>query len=235
MSQILSNKKIGEAALRLIGSFSINHSAADPAELEESLQWLDLVVGTMAAIDRPYWLTEKTVSKALTVDQSEYDLNNFLGSDKPTDGVFFVSRVTINDGNSADEPIDIIRRNEYEEIANKVTSGKTEKIYIDRRTTPSFFVYPVMGTGATYTLKMVLQSYPPDMTANKGNAKHGIPPEWNMWMIKALVAEIGGGPVRRLPQSERSDLAADADRLYKKLMAYANREKAGTGRTARWD
>lgn len=235
MSQVLSNKRIAEAALRKIGSFSINHSAAEPAELEETLFWLDLIVGTMGAIDRPYWLTEKTVSRALTVDTASYDLENFLGTDKPADGVFFVIAATINDGNGADEPVDIIRRTEYEAIANKNVSGKPDKIYIDRRNVETLKTYPVMGTGASYTLNLILQSYPPDMTKNSGNSKHGIPPEWNMWMIKSTAAEIGDGPVRKLPRTERRDIFAEAEILYGKLQAYANREKAGPGRTSRWD
>lgn len=235
MSQKLSNKRIGEAALRLIGSFSINDSAADPAELEEALFWLDLSVNTMSAIDQCYWLVTNTVSKALTVDQVSYDLETLLGSDKPDDGVFFVVDATINDGNGADEPVTIIRRDEYEAIPDKDVSGKADRIYIDRRNEPTLFTYPTMGTGASYTLNLVLRSYAPDMTKNRGNSKHGIPPEWNEWMIVETASKIGNGPVRRLPRAEKNDLKGESKMLYDKLMVYANREKAGTGRTARWD
>ena len=43
-------------------------------------------------------------------------------------------------------------------------------------------------------------------------------PSWYLWAIKRLAYEIGGGPVRRLPDSERNTLEKDFMMIERELM-----------------
>lgn len=234
--QTLSNTQVGEAALREIGAYSVNDSASDPAELDVALFWLDQIVGFYTAVNDAYWLVTNTFTITLVADQVSYDLENALGSNATTEGVLFVESVYVTDGSGNDTPIDKIRRDQYEAIENKTTSGTPDRVYIDRKTpTETLYVYPVMGSGGTNTLKVVLRNYSEDLTKERVAATHGLPPEWQMWMIIALAARIGSGPVRRLPVNEIKEMERKAKVLYDDLQSYANREHDSGYRTARWD
>lgn len=232
----LSNKQVVESALRKIGEYSFNDPSANDSAIEVGLFWLDLVVGHYTSVNDAYWLISNTFAITLIADQISYNLENALGTDAKEEGVFFVEAAYVNDGNNREVQIDILRRDQYESIENKTASGTPNSIYVDRQTpTETLYTYPVMGSGGSYTIKLVLRQYSEDITKKRIAATHGLPPEWQLWMIKALAAEIGDGPVRKLPVNEIKALKSDADILYKQLLAYSNREHDSGYRTARFD
>lgn len=232
MPQRLSSKQVAEAALRQIGEYSINDSAAAPEALSEALFWLDTVVSSFVAKRACYWLRPATYSFSLTANTRSYDLDTALGTNAPEDGVFILSEAWVRD-NGRDVPVDIITRSDYEGLSNKSASGKPDRIYVDRLADPQVYVYPVPGTGTSYSLRLLTQNYAPDMTKQQGKLSTGIPPEWNEFLILSVAARIGNGPVRRLPVNEVRNLYDLAGRLERDLDAYANRERPLSGVTAR--
>lgn len=237
MSKLWKASGICERSLRKIGAFSINDTAADPEELAEALYWLDLAVAELAGTERCHWLIPTTLSIALSANTASYDLSDALGTANPTDGVLFPIEAWLRDSDGLDTPIDIIRRRDFEDIEDKDKAGVTDRIYIDRlNEDQNIFIYPVVDeTG--YSIRLLCQTYAANMggaglTAN-GNIAHGFSAEWQKWMINQNAADIGSGPVRRLPVSETDRIRAEAGVSLAKLMAFSNREKVSQPRRTR--
>ena len=216
----------------------MNDTAADPVEMERALYWMDMAVAEVVETNRCWWLLPVTIVKALTADTVNYDLSDFLGTSNPSDGILFPVSAFLRDSSSHDEPIDIIRREEYEAVPKKTESGRTTKIFIDRLTDDqNLYVHPQV-TDATYSLGLIVQVYSPSVLAGAkidGNLAHGFSAGWQRFLVNATAAEIGSGPVRRLPLAEVTDIRAQAAVSLANLFGYANREKVSEPRrTAAW-
>lgn len=237
MSKLWKASGVCERALRKIGAFSINDTAADPEELAEALYWLDLAVAELAGTERCHWLIPTTLSIALSADTASYDLSTALGTADPTDGVLFPIEAWLRDSNGEDTPLDIIRRRDYEDIIDKDESGEPDIVYIDRlNDDQNIFVHPVPdATG--YTVRLLCQTYAPNMLSGTpeggGNIAHGFSAEWQRWLILQNAADIGSGPVRRIPPGEINDIRQQAAISRAALMAYSNREKVSQPRRTR--
>ena len=237
MSKLWKASGICERALRKIGAFSVNDTAADPEELAEALYWLDLAVAELAGTEQCQWLIPTTLSIALTANTPSYDLSTALGTANPTDGVLFPIEAWIRDSNGLDTPIDIIRRRDFEDIEDKDRAGVTDRIYIDRlNEDQNIFIYPVVDeTG--YSIRLLCQTYAANLGGTgltaTGNIAHGFSAEWQKWMVLQNAADIGSGPVRRLPISETDRIRAEAGTSLTKLMAHSNREKVSQPRRTR--
>ena len=237
MSKLWKASGICERALRKIGAFSVNDTAADPEELAEALYWLDLAVAELAGTEQCQWLIPTTLSIALSANTASYDLSTALGTANPTDGVLFPIEAWIRDSNGLDTPIDIIRRRDFEDIEDKDKSGIPDRIYIDRlNEDQNIFIYPVVDeTG--YSIRLLCQTYAANLGGTgltaTGNIAHGFSAEWQKWMVLQNSADIGSGPVRRLPISETDRIRAEAGTSLAKLMAFSNREKVSQPRRTR--
>ena len=237
MSKLWKASGICERALRKIGAFSVNDTAADPEELAEALYWLDLAVAELAGTEQCQWLIPTTLSIALSANTASYDLSTALGTANPTDGVLFPIEAWIRDSNGLDTPIDIIRRRDFEDIEDKDKAGVTDRIYIDRlNEDQNIFIYPVVDeTG--YSIRLLCQTYAANLGGTgltaTGNIAHGFSAEWQKWMVLQNAADIGSGPVRRLPISETDRIRAEAGTSLTKLMAHSNREKVSQPRRTR--
>ncbi len=237
MSKLWKASGICERSLRKIGAFSVNDTAADPEELSEALYWLDLAVAELAGTEQCQWLIPTTLSIALTANTPSYDLSTALGTGNPTDGVLFPIEAWIRDSSGNDTPIDIIRRRDFEDIEDKDKSGVTDRIYIDRlNDDQNIYVYPVVDeTG--YSIRLLCQTYAPNLLGGTpsegGNVRHGFSTEWQRFLILQNAADIGSGPVRRLPASEIADIRQQAEMSRSRLMTYSNREKVSQPRRTR--
>ncbi len=235
MPSLLSASEICETALRKIGAFSINDTAADGEELKEAAKWLDLVVGEMTETERCTWLIEDTVTVSLVADQATYNLFDAMGASYPADGVMFITSSWITDGTN-DDDVELIRRTDLEEIVVKGATGKPELIYIDRlsdKNQQSFTVYPV-PVDATHSLKFVFQRHAPDLRSDVGKKAHGFHRGWQKWLVLATAAEIGDGPVRKIPSTEVDRIKRDAQMSFNKLQASQNRENVAPRRVQAW-
>lgn len=232
MSALYTAKQIAERALRKIGAYSINDSAADPAELEESLYWLDMAVGHLVETSRPKWLLPNTITKALTANQQTYTLATLLGSDNPTDGVLYVTGVSLRDSSGNDTPLDMLTKAKWDEITDKDQTGTPEAVYIDRLKTLTLKVVPV-PTVSTFSILLDVQTYAPDLTASNGKVRHGFSNGWQLWQVLALAAQIGDGPVRKLPVAEVDRIINKSNSVLNDLLNYANREMRDRDKTSR--
>lgn len=224
MSQLFSARELCTESLRLIGSVSVNDSAADPEELSIALRWLDLEAAELAGTQTCFWLIPAALSIPLTGGQKAYDLDNTLGADTPDDGIQFPVSATVKTGTNAEHMIDIIHRLEYDAIPDKDRTGLPEKIYLDRLEDLKMYTWPVLGAGVTgATVELTVQTFAPDFRGN-GQKATGFRAAWQKWAINKNAYNVGRGPVRRLPRSETADLKKDAEDSLMKLNAFENRQ-----------
>lgn len=239
MSRLFSARELAERALRKIGAFSINDTAADPEELHETLFWMDMAIAEFVGAERCHWLIPVTVEIPLTTSAS-YDLSAAAGSNYPSNGIIFPTDAYLRDSSGNDVEIDLWGRRRYESIDDKDATGEPAGVYIDRLTDDqNLFVHPVPASAGLYTLRLVCQTYAETVAtqtgaAKSGNVQHGWPVEWQRWLINQTAADTGSGPVRRLPKSDVDDIRRDAELSRNRLTTYSNREKRGVRRTQAW-
>lgn len=231
--RVLKNSEIAERALRKIGAFPITETAARPEQLSEALFWLDMLIGHICGTRDIYWLKPATVSLSLTGGTGTYDLRNTLGTSWPTDGVDFITEAVHDDGNGNRTPLELINRQQAEQIPVPATTGTPEKIWVDRlRAGPTIKTFPILGSGITgHSIKLVLQTYSEDFTKDNGNRASAMRATWNLWCVTNLSALIGDGPVRKLPGGEVDRMKKDAASYWRDIEAGANRENTSAHQT----
>jgi hypothetical protein len=236
---LFSSEGICERALRKVGAFSINDEAPRDEELTESLFWLDMIVAELSATQDCFWLRPATITADLILNQADYILAEFDGM--PPEGVVFIMRAWVRDPYGDDQAIDIWRKTKYEDQQNKATSGTPEAIFVNRLVQePTLFTYPVIGL-AGYSLRLDVQTFNPrtlttqaDSEIPKGTGAHHLGAEWQRFLVYALSAEIGDGPVRKLEKGTIDGWRQVAGASKAALNSYVNREKRRAGRTKRW-
>lgn len=234
MATLLSVRTICERALRKIGTFALRDSEADPEEMAEAMMWLDLVVAHATSTRRIFWLIPATLELELTADQATYDIDEI--TDYPTDGVAFPINAWLRDPAGNDTPVELIRRREYENIVDKTAGGEPRVAHIDRLRDKTVSIYPVVAASG-YTLRIEAQLYSPSYSPDTNpdaEVRHGFGPEWQLWLITALAAEIGDGPVRRLQPAEVDRMRNTAARLLVDLSEANTETVSQPRRTAAW-
>lgn len=256
MARLLSIEEICERALRKIGAFAIRSSGARPEEVTEARFWLDMVVAHEAARQRTWWLVGNDATFNLTANNAgPYALNTVLGSQVP-DGIQFVIEVIIFDAVSGLDIVNLpmMRRQEWETRVlgedNKPDPLETVRLldtsvvpmpsdppgvpqmcYVDRGQTPTISFYPAPDSTRTYGCRLVLQSFASDFTKNGSTDRtYKLRTSMNLWVVTALAAQIGNGPVRKLPGDEVRDMKQEAQTLRDDLEAYENQEQASEPR-----
>lgn len=234
MAQILSVADFCKRALRKIGSFSINDAGAEPEEMEEARFWLDMIVGHQAARKRTWWLTPTTATFALEAGTQEYDLDAMLAPTASARGEQFVIQAFLDDADTGEmiHEISLRSRREWEETDQRQRAGTPECAYIDRHQSPKMLVSPVPNDARSYQVRVIFQSYSPNFPAMQwvNRTDTAIRSSWNLWLVTALAAQIGNGPVRKLPADEVRDMKAEAGGLLTDLEAYEDHEQANEPR-----
>lgn len=231
---------IAERALRKVGAFTVNDTGTNPEELAEALYWLDLIVAELSGTQECFWLRDETVTVPLVADQTDpYVLADVDGF--PRQGAVFVLGAWLRDPNDQDTPIEILRRNQYEELAKKDTSGQPYSVYVDRLVpSPSMLTYPVIADD-DYSVRLLVQSYHPSLSgtlgdeAPKGAVALRIGAAFQRFLVFALAADIGDGPVRRIEDNKVTSWRKSAAMSLTALNGYINREKPRQIRTRRHD
>jgi len=233
VSRLLTPKEIAERALRKIGAYSINDTGADAEETSEALFWLDMIVASFVAKTRAQWLVQRDITRALTASTASYLLETLLAADMPADKVYYIIGARLRYSNGDEEELEIVRRAKYDEIAQKTSSGTPAMVYIDRITADQkLFLHPVPGVSG-FSIVLTLVANAPNMTASAGGSPHSLRVGWQLWLAKALAAEIGDGPVRRLRRADVDAMRRDAA-IERAELIPADQEYAGDGRTAGW-
>lgn len=229
----LRAREIAERALRRIGAFPINDAAPDAADLEETLLWMDMVMQYAAATRRRNWLFRTPiVSIPLTAGEASFNLADKLGPDYPPLGILFPKVAYIRQGGQ-DSEISIWRRQEYEDIANKTATGVPKGVFIDQvgDAERTLFLNPV-PTDGSLTLRLVVQTFAPSVVGLRGTRDQAsgevvpmMPAALELWLATATAAQIGAGPVRRLPDGEVRELEARAAGLLAEFDVSGARER----------
>lgn len=230
MAQILSVADYCKRALRKIGSYSINDAGAEPEEMEEARFWLDMIVGHQAARKRTWWLTPTTATFALETGTQEYDLDAMLAPTASARGEQFVIQAFLDDADTGEaiHEISLRSRREWEETEQRQRTGTPDCAYVDRQQSPTMLVSPVPDATRSYQVRLVFQSYSPNFAGMAWNNRTGtaMRSSWNLWLVTALAAQIGNGPVRKLPADEVRDMKQEAGSLLTDLEAYEDHEQA---------
>lgn len=220
---------IAERALRMIGAYAINDSAADESDVQESLWWLDMMIAYVGGIEDRFWLRKDEQSFQLIDGDQDYNLAQELPL--LVTGVQFPVMAMLEDANGQRTPIDIVSQKVFRARADTTRTGTPERIYIDRLNDPVLYTDPIPDTtAATYKIVLVLQTFhqstkPRGVTGTSGigNEQTGLRTSWNLWAATSLSAYIGNGPVRALPLERVKDYRDTAKNMLDELEAYENR------------
>lgn len=236
MSYLFTAKQIAEEALRKIGAYSINDSAADGTELRVALNWLDLIMAELSGTTQIFWLVRNEVNLTLVSDQRSYTLPAALNAEAPANGIQFINGATLvdQDGNRSD--LTILDYQTYNAVTDKNAQGEPTGIYVERLDNPVLYAYPVANfdtsLGQTRTIELSLQTFANTVAADRattrmaseGALQHGLRLSWQKWAIYELARSLGDGTIRNLPSGRLDRLKDTALMAKKELLAFENRE-----------
>lgn len=230
MAQVFSVRQFCELALRKIGAFAIADSGARAREVEVARHWLEMIVGHQAAKKRTWWLVPGTATLTLREGVASYDLTDEIGIAQAPQGVEFVVSAHLYDTDTGDliHEISLLPRTDWEDITQRSREGEPEVAYINREQRPTMLVSPVPNGVRNIEARIVFQSYAANFisAALTDRTTLGIRSSWNLWLVAALAAAIGNGPVRKLPADEVKDMRREADRLLAELEAYEDHDQS---------
>ena len=235
MPSPLPVRSVLERSLRKIGAYSMMDTGADPDEMEEAGFWLDIVVSHLTATNRRLWLVPATITLPLTAQKIKYTQDELKALDPsfPANGLQFPHHATVSDG-SSESDVEIIKRLAYDDLPRKDLGGKPTAVYIDRQTEFDLFVHPVpqvptQDNPLTYTLKLVGQRFN-DQLSIETNSPVALERQtelrrgWDLWAVLALSAEIGDGPIRKLPGDEVERMNKRAAQVLQDLSKHEDEE-----------
>lgn len=235
----LSAIEICERALRKIQAYAINDEAADPDEVDESLQWLSLIIKEITGTRRCYWLTPETVTFDWPINEPSVVLADAMGKAYPPTGIQFPIRAWMvnNTTGLREREIPLVRRKEYERRIRHSTNGPPSMLFIDRLVErQTAYAWPVPNTpdpsdpGAPeWQIALEFQVYSRSVFGEQGGEQsgdvpHGFSTEWELFIVTRLAAEIGDGPVKSVDINRVKEWRALAAASLSELL-YANREK----------
>lgn len=231
MAAILSVRQICERALRKIGHVSLYDEEPRGEDMEEAALWLDMVVSHVAGTRRHVWLVEDNLEIPLKADQAKYDLKDAAGATYPEEGVQFPMHAFVRSDGGFDQDVEIVRRHEYDSFADKDAGGRPHVCYIDRLQPRTLWIHPVPAKDDEYTLFLTAQRFNKDMTFTRQEQRHGEKyPDpsatWNLYLVTATAAELGDGPIRKLPDGEVTSFRRHAERLLGDLESFEDQEHA---------
>ena len=236
---LLSVGAISERALRKIGEYPIRGGSLRPEALAETRIWLDMVMSHQSGKMRTPWLVAATVNFDLVATQAAYDLRETIGANVVPDGMQFNITAYLYDPATSEDvrKIALLRREEYEDIQDKTRPGEPECAYIDRTRWPVMTLHPVPNGNRALQIRLVYQQISSQFANLPFNDRtYAMHECWNLWVVTALAAEIGDGPVRRLPKDEVAEMRSTARMLLLDLEAYDQFEQADEPRrVAAWN
>lgn len=217
MPSLLTSAQLCEHALRQIGVFSVYDTGADPASFQVTIERLDLLVAEMVGSYNFWYFTPAEQTIALEAGVNEYELGALLDDDLQFVQHIFLLR------NGKQWPVRQIRKSTYDEFSEDPPTGTTpEWAYIERKDNPKLFLLPAPIEGDMLLVNG--QQYSDDLTQDNGQIPHGFPAAWQRSIILQLAADIGAGPVKKIPRDELEDLKKDAGKAMRRLDAFNNRE-----------
>ena len=226
MSTLFTARELIELALTKIGAYTPSDWGPDPDEVETGMRWLDLNLAQLSGTHRIFFHVPATVSVPLTAGVQDYLLLDVLSPNTPEDGIQFPLDAWLEDAGGNRTELRIVTRQTFESVSDIDRSGTPERIWIDRLTEPTMRTWPVLGTGNTgYTVKLTLQTFAPSFATDDEGRATGLRAAWQRWATLQIAADLGDGPVRRLPLSEIQPWKNEAVQIKRQLAAFENREQ----------
>ncbi len=226
MSRIFTVREIVDRALRKIGAYSIRDQGADGEEVTESLMWLDMIVADRFSQQRTHMVVPSTITMALTTGVDTYVLDQVLGT-AAGGGVEYVANIALvmNNGGSG-EPLPAGDQDGLPRCSGGAADAGPDRAALHGAGRPQRAGDPedraeaaVHDAGDVVARVLVIQQIPMDFTLADEERAMRMRSCFNLWAVKALAAEIGDGPVRRLPQEETRLWKAEADAHWADLLA----------------
>lgn len=234
MSTLLTAREICERALREIGAYAVNDTAADPVHLRIALEQLDLIVAELTGTERAFMFTPATIPVSITGGQQSYDLLSEMGTSAPANGISFPVWATLEDDTGSVSPIAIVDRETFENKSDPDETGTPDTVYIDRFNTPTMKIHPTPASGTdTFIINLTVQTLGEGFATHKnGNVSTGLRAAWQRWAIFRLARDLGRGSVLRLPKTDRDTLKEDEKEAFDRLMDFENKEHTTTDEVA---
>ncbi len=217
MPTILTAKQVAENALKTIGAFPNTQTQADAGDLRTTLMWLEMILNTFSGY-RPVASMWRTIDIPVEEGIGDYLLSDY-DDDAGTQHVFSVSMV---DQMGNVDPLEIV----YESKAleeNLVNVSTPSRAMATRTVDPVLRVFPAPAAQhvqAGKVFRVRIQTFHTKIESQgNGDTELLLRPSWYLWLTKKLSYEIGGGPVRRLPDYELKRFEMDADKLENLLLS----------------
>ncbi|MCC6775633.1 MAG: hypothetical protein IT537_03195 [Hyphomicrobiales bacterium] len=233
MSRVLTARDVCSHALAAIGAFTVNDTAPDPIHLQRAMSFLDMLLAETVGTQRMFSRVEAGVlSIPITNGTQSYDLYTILGSSLPADGIQFVMDTWCQDQDGNRYPVEIVNQQKFETVCDPAESGPPAWINLDATASPTLRIFPIPATTdpSTYTLKLQVQKYAPDVapggvtgTMPLANVMHMFGQTWQRWMVFQLAHDVGCGPVYSIERERLDRFAAIAKVAKDKLDAFTNR------------
>lgn len=225
MARLLTVRDVCERALRKIGAYSIRDTGARADEMDEARHWLDMVIGHVASLKRTWWLVPSTLRLTLTPATAAYNLRTTLSDEPAVQHVVALHVVDL--ATNQNRPLPILRRTEWEGRDKHLPAGPACAAWIDRTRDPVLHLHPAPPSPVAQAIDVTFQRFAPDRSGGTWTQRlDEIRDGWNLYLVTALAAEIGDGPVRKLPGDEVRAMKMDAKRFYEELLAYDDHEQA---------
>lgn len=209
MSRVLTATGIGSLALATIGAFTVNDTAPDPIHLQRTMQFLDMLLAETVGTRRMFHRIEPGVlSLAITNGTQSYNLYTALGASLPADGIQFVVAAWCEDQDARRWPVEIVNQQKFETVCEPDKTGPPEWMHLDATADPTLRIYPIPDSSDTntYTLKLQVQKYAPDVapggitgTMPLTSVMHDFGQTWQRWMVFSW--RTISAPVRSIPSS----------------------------------
>jgi len=210
-------RQVASNALSKIGAWPSSQSQPDERELKIAMGWLEMLLNNQSGI-RPtagFW---NVIEIPIEATIGDYDLADYV-KDVSVQHVFSVSMVTIL-GNV--EPLTIISEKDTV-FKNLKENGTPHSAAITRDVKPILKVYPNPTSSdedAGSVIRIRVQSFHSTIDPEGTNETNiMLRPSWYLWLAYRLAYEIGGGPVRRLPESELTRIQRDYQLMETQLYA----------------
>lgn len=207
---------ICEEALRDVGAYTPSDPGPDPAEYKVAVRRFDMLMAQLAGMTRFWWLTPKTQTLTVPANAETVPL-----ADLPIPLQQVVQAKKVNAQNMETQ-VDLLHRSEWEAIDNRTQVGEICALYIERDQAAD--IYPYMIPREATTLRLFGYGFAPDIYATLGETAHQFAESFQLYLIKSLAYEIGGGAVRSMDANDRTLLMQEANRIWSLLNPNANRE-----------
>lgn len=219
--------QIAEFSLRFAGVLTPYDLAADSEAFNTALEHFNLLLAEITGTKTHWWWVPVTQEFALTVGESEYELDSKLSNGTP---LLFVRDAHLKNATTGRrERVDLIRRWQFdEEYDPDNESGTVTRVYVERKDQPMLYVLDTPTQADTLVLTGV--SYPQDVTDTGGDVDFGFPDAWMRYLALRNAVDIGAGPVVALPSQRHDRLAKMALQAERRLNAYNNREQVQQAR-----